>query len=56
MEVRLQFAKDEEEEVQKGTPTLHDVTPSSFVAAGLNLEDQQCVFGFYFSNGILADW
>jgi hypothetical protein len=49
MEVRLQFAKEEEEEAQKGTPTLHEVTPSSFVAAGLDLEDQQCVFWLGFS-------
>jgi hypothetical protein len=43
MEVRLQFAKEEEKEAKEGTPWLHEVTPSAFVAAGLDLEDQQCV-------------
>ncbi|KAJ7800235.1 hypothetical protein B0H14DRAFT_2387450 [Mycena olivaceomarginata] len=41
MEVRLQFAKEEEKEAKEGTPWLHEVTPSAFVAAGLDLEDQQ---------------
>jgi hypothetical protein len=41
MEVRLQFAKEEEEEAKKGMPALHEVTPSGFVAAGLELEEQQ---------------
>jgi hypothetical protein len=40
-EVRLQFAQEEEEEAKQGLPALHEVTPSSFVAAGLELEDQQ---------------
>ncbi|KAF7342709.1 CxC2 domain-containing protein [Mycena sanguinolenta] len=30
-----------EEEAKKGTPALHEVTPSSFITAGLELEDQQ---------------
>jgi hypothetical protein len=40
-EVRLKFAADEEEEAKRGVPALHDVTPSSFIAAGLELEEQQ---------------
>lgn len=43
MEVRLQFAKDEEEGAKLGVPALHEVTPSGFIAAGLELEEQQCV-------------
>ncbi|KAJ7695247.1 hypothetical protein B0H14DRAFT_3530298 [Mycena olivaceomarginata] len=43
MEVRLQFAKEEEEDARKGVPALHDVSPSGFVTAGLELEEQQCV-------------
>ncbi|KAJ7791850.1 hypothetical protein B0H14DRAFT_2395267 [Mycena olivaceomarginata] len=43
MEVRLQFAKEEEEEAKKGMPLLHKVTPSTFIAAGLELEEQQYV-------------
>ncbi|KAF8215613.1 hypothetical protein K438DRAFT_1560517, partial [Mycena galopus ATCC 62051] len=44
LDVRLQFATEEAEEVKKGGPMLHKVTPSSFVIAGLELEDQQrCV-------------
>ncbi|KAJ7797034.1 hypothetical protein B0H14DRAFT_3093238 [Mycena olivaceomarginata] len=41
MEVRLQFAKDEEEGAKLGVPALHEVTPSGFIAAGLELEEQQ---------------
>ncbi|KAJ7801214.1 hypothetical protein B0H14DRAFT_3489904 [Mycena olivaceomarginata] len=41
MEVRLQFAKEEEEDARKGVPALHDVSPSGFVTAGLELEEQQ---------------
>ncbi|KAK7050119.1 CxC2 domain-containing protein [Favolaschia claudopus] len=41
LEVRLQFAKEEEEEAKKGGTSLHEVSPSGFVAAGLELEDQQ---------------
>ncbi|KAF7345205.1 CxC2 domain-containing protein [Mycena sanguinolenta] len=40
-EVRLKFATEEEEEAKRGTPPLHEVTPSSFITAGLELEDQQ---------------
>jgi hypothetical protein len=43
MEVRLQFATEEVEEAKKGVPALHEVTPSSFITAGLELEDEQCV-------------
>ncbi|KAK7015057.1 hypothetical protein R3P38DRAFT_2787170 [Favolaschia claudopus] len=41
MEVRLQFAKEEEEEAKQGGIALHEVSPSGFVAAGLELEEQQ---------------
>ncbi|KAJ6450007.1 hypothetical protein C8R47DRAFT_999048 [Mycena vitilis] len=41
MEVRLQFANEEAEEAKLGMPSLHEVTPSSFITAGLDLEDQQ---------------
>ncbi|KAJ7745164.1 hypothetical protein B0H14DRAFT_2637194 [Mycena olivaceomarginata] len=40
-EVRLKFAQEEEEEAKNGVPVLHEVTPSSFIAAGLELEEQQ---------------
>ncbi|KAJ7500190.1 hypothetical protein B0H11DRAFT_2225734 [Mycena galericulata] len=40
-EVRLRFATAEEEEAAKGVPAVHDVTPSSFIAAGLDLEGEQ---------------
>lgn len=40
-EVRLKFATEEEEEAKNGVPALHEVTPSSFVTAGLELEGQQ---------------
>ncbi|KAJ7346456.1 hypothetical protein DFH08DRAFT_700973 [Mycena albidolilacea] len=41
MEVRLQFAKEEEEDTRKGVLALHDVSPSGFVTAGLELEEEQ---------------
>ncbi|KAJ7781682.1 hypothetical protein B0H14DRAFT_2631029 [Mycena olivaceomarginata] len=41
MEVRLQFAKEEEEDARKGVLALHDVSPSGFVTAGLELEEEQ---------------
>ncbi|KAJ7608099.1 hypothetical protein DFH06DRAFT_1149139 [Mycena polygramma] len=37
----LQFANEEAEEAKKGVPALHEVTSSSFINAGLDLEDQQ---------------
>jgi hypothetical protein len=40
-EVRLKFAQEEEEEAKNGVPALHEVTPSSFITAGLELEEQQ---------------
>ncbi|KAJ6488920.1 hypothetical protein C8R45DRAFT_929627 [Mycena sanguinolenta] len=39
--VRLKFATEEEQEAKSGMPALHDVTPSSFVMAGLDLEEEQ---------------
>ncbi|KAJ6513582.1 hypothetical protein C8R47DRAFT_962737 [Mycena vitilis] len=41
MEVRLQYAKEEEEDALRGVPSLHEVTPSGFITAGLDLEEQQ---------------
>jgi hypothetical protein len=32
---------EEAEEAKKGGPVLHEVTPSSFIVAGLELEEQQ---------------
>ncbi|KAJ7485477.1 hypothetical protein FB451DRAFT_1392216 [Mycena latifolia] len=40
-EVRLQFVNEEAEEAAKGVPALHEVTPSSFISAGLELEEDQ---------------
>ncbi|KAJ7166440.1 hypothetical protein C8R43DRAFT_946003 [Mycena crocata] len=40
-QVLLQFSKEEAEEVQAGIPSIHNVSPSSFIAAGLEVEDQQ---------------
>ncbi|KAJ7630159.1 hypothetical protein B0H17DRAFT_1217935 [Mycena rosella] len=41
MDVRLQFATEEAEDAKQGVLALHDVTPSGFIIAGLELEDQQ---------------
>ncbi|KAJ7736633.1 hypothetical protein B0H16DRAFT_1466534 [Mycena metata] len=40
-EVLLSLEKDEAQRVENGMPTISTVSPSSFIAAGLDLEDQQ---------------
>jgi hypothetical protein len=39
--VLLQFEQEEVQRVQKGIPGIHAVSASSFVAAGLEVEDEQ---------------
>ncbi|KAJ7071748.1 hypothetical protein B0H15DRAFT_793361 [Mycena belliarum] len=41
MQVRLQLAAVEDKEVEAGVPAVHEVSPSTFIAAGLDLEDEQ---------------
>ncbi|KAJ7441809.1 hypothetical protein B0H11DRAFT_2251870 [Mycena galericulata] len=41
IEIRLRFATEEAAEAEKGVPPLHEVTPSAFITAGLELEEQQ---------------
>ncbi|KAF7359485.1 hypothetical protein MSAN_01291300 [Mycena sanguinolenta] len=43
-EVRLQFTKEEAEEAARGVPSVHDVSPSSFISVGLDLEQEQSIF------------
>ncbi|KAJ7436476.1 hypothetical protein B0H11DRAFT_2364591 [Mycena galericulata] len=40
-EVRLQFAQEEAKEAERGVPSLHDVSPSTFIASALELEEEQ---------------
>ncbi|KAK7013923.1 CxC2 domain-containing protein [Favolaschia claudopus] len=40
-DVRLRFQKEEEEQAKKGLPAKHKVTPSSFMAECLDVEDEQ---------------
>ncbi|KAJ7018161.1 hypothetical protein C8F04DRAFT_1214712 [Mycena alexandri] len=40
-DVRLEFSTQEAEDAQKGVPALHDVSPSGFIYAGLDLEEEQ---------------
>ncbi|KAF8155179.1 hypothetical protein K438DRAFT_1987093 [Mycena galopus ATCC 62051] len=40
-QVLLQFEQEEAERVRAGVPGIHSVSPSSFVAAGLEVEDEQ---------------
>ncbi|KAK7019979.1 CxC2 domain-containing protein [Favolaschia claudopus] len=40
-EVRLQFQKEEEEQARRGLPAKHKVTPSSFMAECLDVEEEQ---------------
>lgn len=42
-DIRLAFAKEEEEQAAKGIPAIHEVSPSTFIIAGLDLEEQQYV-------------
>ncbi|KAJ7718483.1 hypothetical protein DFH07DRAFT_973264 [Mycena maculata] len=41
MQVRLQFAAEEEKDKEAGIPAVHEVSPSTFVAAALDLEEEQ---------------
>ncbi|KAJ6499732.1 hypothetical protein C8R47DRAFT_1175589 [Mycena vitilis] len=40
-QVRLQFTKEEAEDAKRGLPSVHDVSPSSFIIMGLDLEEEQ---------------
>ncbi|KAK7013942.1 CxC2 domain-containing protein [Favolaschia claudopus] len=40
-DVRLRLAEGEAASVERGVPALHDVSPSTFIFAGLDLEDEQ---------------
>ncbi|KAJ6514372.1 hypothetical protein C8R47DRAFT_1206735 [Mycena vitilis] len=40
-DVRLQFAREEAAEQERGTLPIHNVSPSAFMLAGLDLEEQQ---------------
>ncbi|KAJ7441783.1 hypothetical protein B0H11DRAFT_2251843 [Mycena galericulata] len=40
-QVRLEFTKEEAAEAARGIPSIHDVTPSKFLAAGLDLKEEQ---------------
>nr|GAT44791.1 predicted protein [Mycena chlorophos] len=44
-EVRAMFANQEAEDEKNGAPKLHSVSPSAFVAFGLDLEEQQRKIG-----------
>ena len=44
-EVKLKFLAEEAEEEKKGIPRIHAVSPSEFIALGLELEDEQYVHG-----------
>jgi hypothetical protein len=49
-DVLLRFEKEEAERIQNGVPGIHSVSPSLFVAAGLEVEDEQymVVYSFLF--------
>ncbi|KAJ6511876.1 hypothetical protein C8R47DRAFT_1173309 [Mycena vitilis] len=46
-DVRLQLAQEEALEQATGTLPIHQVSPSAFILAGLDLEEQQCVCRFH---------
>jgi hypothetical protein len=39
----LAYSKAEAAEAEAGVPAIHNVTPSGFILAGLDLEEQQYV-------------
>jgi hypothetical protein len=41
--LRLELAKEEAINIDRGEPSLHQTSPSTFLQLGLDLEDQQCV-------------
>ncbi|KAF7337302.1 hypothetical protein MSAN_02255400 [Mycena sanguinolenta] len=41
VEVKLKFAEEEQAAAAKGVPAVHNVSPSSFIYAGLDLEEEQ---------------
>ncbi|KAJ7024475.1 hypothetical protein C8F04DRAFT_1192393 [Mycena alexandri] len=40
-DIRLEFSTQEAEDAKNGVPALHDVSPSGFIYAGLELEEEQ---------------
>ncbi|KAJ7141824.1 hypothetical protein C8R46DRAFT_1233533 [Mycena filopes] len=40
-EIQLEFQKTEAEDAKRGVPSIHNVSPSSFIVAGLDLEEEQ---------------
>ncbi|KAJ7764813.1 hypothetical protein B0H16DRAFT_1310446 [Mycena metata] len=40
-DIRLEFSTQEAEDAKNGVPALHDVSPSGFIYAGLDLEEEQ---------------
>lgn len=49
-DVRLALAEEEARDAAAGVPSLHDIGPSEFLLAGLDLEDQQCVPIYFLVN------
>jgi len=45
--LRLELAKEEAAAIQEGSTLPHNMSPSAFVQAGLDLEEQQYVFLYY---------
>ncbi|KAJ7872518.1 hypothetical protein B0H14DRAFT_3083632 [Mycena olivaceomarginata] len=41
-QVLLEFEQEESERAAVGVPSIHSVSPSSFIAASLNVEEEQC--------------
>lgn len=39
--MRLKLGEHDAAEVMKGVPSMHDVTPSKFLAYGLDIEGEQ---------------
>jgi hypothetical protein len=39
--VLLEFEREESQRAAAGVPSIHTMSPSSFVVAGLNVEDEQ---------------
>lgn len=42
-DVKLELAKEEEEDALRGRQVTHEISPSLFLTLGLDLEESQCV-------------
>lgn len=42
-EIKLELAKEEQEDARRGVLSAHEISPSLFITQGFDLEECQCV-------------